>query len=373
MKFLKLTIFFLLCYVIDCKSSPTESKTEYVNNSDEYSNNIVVSTPEPFELFNIAISLTEYGLQNNNYINKSSQYYNDVQSFFASMKSHGFVSLINEFGKQDWGSGYDYIENYNNIKKASLYLQLQGDSLAIDANLYNFIPAAMKNLMEQILIYANLFIKKSNFIRFYQENTDVYQDYADKFMAAIPTKSAWNWLENQFTTIQYQNYQIPLSKLTGGSHCTELDKVTGNTVYMIVTGPTEYLAKAVDEGKYTLFLFTEINHNYVNPISDAHLEAINTAFHDIDKWNNQSSYRTPYDTFNEYMTWAVFTLFAFDRYTETDFQEINASTVDIMINNRKFIKFNEFNEELLRLYKDKESYNSVEELFKPILNWASNQ
>ncbi|MEJ2054270.1 MAG: DUF4932 domain-containing protein [Calditrichaceae bacterium] len=374
MRLWKLLIFFLLLYVLACsKSSPTDSKEEPINNSDEYGENIVVSTPKPFELFNIAISLTDYGVQNNNYVNQSSQYYKDVQSFFSSNKSHAFVSLINEFGKQDGGSEDDIIANYNNIKKASLYFQIQEDSLTVDENLFNFVPDSMVYIIQQILLNANLFIKESGFFQFYQAHLDTYQDIADKFKAAVPSQTVWDWLETKFTSIQYQYYQIPLSPLTGGSHCTELDKVSLNSIYMIVSSPAKYLNNNVEEGNYTLFLFTEIDHNYVNPISDIYLDEINSAFADINKWNNASAYRSPYDTFNEYMTWAIFTLFAYDRYTEKAFQEINKATVENMISNRKFLKFNEFNEELLKLYKNEESYTSIEELFTPILNWAKDQ
>lgn len=371
MRFLKFTIFFLLCFIIACnKSSTTEPKVEYINNKDEYNDNIIVSTPEAFELFNIAISLTDYGIQNKNYVKKNSQYYENVQSSFGSMKSHSFIKNIEDLFnlyKQNSESAL-----CNNLKEFSLYLQFQDDSLIVDNAFYNLQPDSIKYVVDQILINGNSFIKESNFVQFYQSNLGVYQDIADKFKSAIPAQSVWNWLENKFS-IRYQKYLIPLSPLTGGSHFTVQHVFMEKTICMIVSGPTKYITTKVDEGNYTLFLFTEIDHNYVNPISDIHLDLINTAFADLDKWNNQDSYRSPYYTFNEYMTWAVFTLFAYDRYSENEFREINTNTVNNMVNNRKFIKFNEFNEELIRLYKNKEIYNSVEDLYPPILDWAKNQ
>jgi len=374
MKFLKLKLFILFCFLFAChKNTPTESEPEYINHTNEYSENIVVSTPEPFELFNIAISLTEYGLQNNGYVNKNSAYYEAVKSTFQSFQSHPFVLLMQQFCEQDWGNGNDIIANFNNMKIASLYLRLQEDTLTVNQDLFNYIPEVMQFAIEQILVQANLFLNESNFTQFYQYNSNVYQDIANKFQAAIPAQAVRNWLEIHFPSIQFQYYNIPLSPLTGGSHCFELDKVTGETIYMIVSGPTEYIDDLVDEGIYTLYLFTEIDHNYVNPISDIHMNDIDEAFSDIDEWNHDIYYRTPYDTFNEYMTWAVFTLFAYDRYEESQFQEINTNTVDNMVNNRKFIKFNEFNEELLRLYKNNETYTSIEELFVPTLDWVMSQ
>jgi hypothetical protein len=73
------------------------------------------------------------------------------------------------------------------------------------------------------------------------------------------------------------------------------------------------------------------------------------------------------------MTWAAFTVFAHERYSASDFSEVNKRTVDIMVNNRKFIKFDGFNNELLRLYGNKGTGETLQDLYPKILQWALNQ
>lgn len=157
--------------------------------------------------------------------------------------------------------------------------------------------------------------------------------------------------------------------MTGGSHFTYT--IDENVICMVVSGPDANISAKTEEGRYSLYLFTEIDHNYVNPVSYEYIDKVNSAFADIDKWNNQEAYRTPYDTFNEYMTWAVFTLYAYERYTEVEFNSIKEIAINIM-ENRRFVKFSDFNSKLLDLYKAGNG-TKVESLFPEILTWSESQ
>jgi hypothetical protein len=119
-------------------------------------------------------------------------------------------------------------------------------------------------------------------------------------------------------------------------------------------------------------LFTEIDHNYVNPITDldSNLRKVVKSFSNIAKWNKASSYGLPALTFNEYMTWGVFMLYACDIYEGKDLKEIEKVTVDIM-NYRGFIHFQEFYDQLLALYKNRDDGKTVADLYPDILKWCS--
>ena len=54
-------------------------------------------------------------------------------------------------------------------------------------------------------------------------------------------------------------------------------------------------------------IFSEMDHGYVNPISDIYSELIAKNF-DLKKWDKESGY-PEINSFNEYMTWAVYDLF----------------------------------------------------------------
>jgi hypothetical protein len=367
------TLLAVIPLLLSCnKSSINDSTTEHIDNRSEYSDAINVSTPESFELFNIAISLTDYGLDANGYVNKNSDYYNKVQSYFGNYKNHPFIKLIKQFCDLNYAKGSDMIPNYNNIKEASVFINLNGDSLTVNPEAKTLLPDSLQYFIKQFMLNANSFLRDSKFIKFYNDNKPIYQDAAIKFKMAIPAKAIWNWLESKFD-IKYEKYMIPLSPLTGGSHFNFPYILSDKTICMVVIGPSEYISSKVDEGHYSLYLFTEIDHEYVNPTSNKYIDQINSAFGNLHKWNTGIYYSTPYDTFNEYMTWAVFTLYAYERYNESDFQKINQGTVDIMKNNRGFIKFDSFNNEMLTLYKNKKAGETIQDLYSQILQWAKIQ
>lgn len=119
--------------------------------------------------------------------------------------------------------------------------------------------------------------------------------------------------------------------------------------------------------------FTEIDHNYVNYVTDEHLNEVGKAFKDIEKWNKNAgyngSYGTPGRTFNEYMTWSVFSLYTSDNDPE-ELETVNKVTVNIMVNGRGFIKYKEFNDKLLEIYKSKKGDEKAAGLYGEMLEWA---
>ena len=65
---------------------------------------------------------------------------------------------------------------------------------------------------------------------------------------------------------------------------------------------------------------------------------------DWKKWNktkegNKGYYESTYLTFNEYMTWAAFTLYAYDSYPAADFEKINQRVEAFMITGRGFHRY----------------------------------
>ena len=142
---------------------------------------------------------------------------------------------------------------------------------------------------------------------------------------------------------------------------------------MFVSGPGEPndFADAVGEGLLARVVFTEIDHNYVNSVTTRYLRRVNKAFEDLPKWNRQSGYGKPEYTFNEYMTWAVFTLFAYDYYGGEDFKVLNRKVVNTMVKHRKFVLFEAFNEKLLDLYLAGGEDQTIPALYPAILDWAN--
>jgi hypothetical protein len=96
---------------------------------------------------------------------------------------------------------------------------------------------------------------------------------------------------------------------------------------------------------------------------------------DFKFWNGQKDdglYQSNYKTFNEYMTWGVFNLYALDTYTNENTAEIIKAVTDQITDRRKFIRFRAFNQELIGLYKSNNK-PKIEELYQPILEWMKKE
>ena len=127
----------------------------------------------------------------------------------------------------------------------------------------------------------------------------------------------------------------------------------------------------IDRAQEARTVFTEIDHNYVNPVTDLFGGRVKRVFADLDKWNEQNGYRSPYMTFNEYMTWAVFILYLNDTAdTEEFFRQVSDAVVDQMIASRQFIRFRQFSDKLLELYKQRGPSETIVDLYPGILDWA---
>ena len=119
-------------------------------------------------------------------------------------------------------------------------------------------------------------------------------------------------------------------------------------------------------------IFTEIDHNYVNPVSDQFIPSINQSFSNRNKWalgEITDAYSNPYMIFNEYMTYAVYTLYIYDNYSHSELQSYLPRLENQMEKDRGFINFKKFNQTLLNHYKQNPKIQMTE-LYEFILNWA---
>jgi len=118
-------------------------------------------------------------------------------------------------------------------------------------------------------------------------------------------------------------------------------------------------------------VFTEIDHNYFNPVSEGLLEKINNSFSNREKWAKgdvTSAYGNQFKIFNEYMTFAVYSLYINDNYSNKESMEYLPMLENQMENSRGFVKFKAFNRILLEKYKENPDIK-VSELYNYILDW----
>ena len=334
---------------------------------------IAFETPELYELMKVAISFTDYSKANpGNITNTQSAYFREMQSQFQDYKSHTLIQKLNDRIKST-NDDYKYRDN-------SYGFEFDKNNKVVSRNIYPFVGGGLyaKNLFKELIPDLEDFAEKTKFRAFYQSRQAFYEGLIAYQSVVMPAKKMQNWLEARFPA-RYNSLKIVFSPLTGGNHQTVgFETPNFKEILMFVSfadfDKNKYTAKQI-EGLASRIVFTEIDHNYVNPMTEKYRDNLKTAMPDWKTWNNPNgpskSYNSSTLTFNEYMTWGVFTLYAVDNFNKTDFEIINQDT-ELWMRNRGFNKFTTFNKEILRVYTENPKI-TVDDLYLKMFEWMKKQ
>jgi predicted DNA-binding protein YlxM (UPF0122 family) len=330
-----------------------------------------VEVMEAQELLQVIFAITPTGLADvrSMIINHdTTNYYLEVLKEFRHFKDEPIVAIMDSLIQKNW---------YINLKADACALEFNEENQLTKSSVYDRMRGA-QNLLEPYLDHLNDFSEKSNFRTFFRKNQFLYDSLIAWHERAIPTKKQWDWLEAQFPDHKYDNYRITFSPLVKGNHSTVRFNNNGfKQAIMFIAPPyrIKNVNEKVSEGLVTRIVFTEIDHNYVNPETDKYLEKINEYFGDRNMWTSgkeSKGYTSPYTIFNEYMTWSVYLLYCYDQYESENFEVINKRIVSYIINRRGFHRFDDFHNTLLKLYSERETGTTIADLYGPLLLWAAN-
>jgi len=327
-----------------------------------------VEIPEVQELIHIAIAITPTGLADSNIVDHTTTYYSEVIDYFTPFIKQ---SLIKELEKR-------LPEKYAHVKMDACGYYFDSDNQIIKNKNYHQLNWTKINHIESLLDELQEFADTTNFRAFYSNHKEYYNEQIDLFKNQSPIQKQWDWLEERFPQ-KYDNYWITFSPLVGGSHSTNrfINKDFKQTVMFVQSGiSSDKYSEKIKEGLMTRVVFTEIDHNYVNPTSYKFHSEIKDIFKDRNHWTTEGSwtdsYKSELSVFNEYMTWSVFSLYAYDNFDKQDFEIINRRVENQMDNYRGFYEFSAFNRKLLSLYKT-QNPDQIEELYPSILDWCRNK
>ena len=363
-------------YRLQVKGVLAPFSKEYIH---ENKGRIHVAIPEVYELANIIWTLSPSG-QRAKDLNKQGNYYEKVMSYFKPFLNHPI------FKKLDFPDSV-YAKNYYDFRENSFCYQFNESRLVNNGPYYYVMGNDWENyssLFKSLLPLVEDFAKKSKYRSFYKTHKVFYDSLIQRQTTLMPVKEMWNWLEQEFPKIKYDCYKIIFSPLIRGSHSTQNFGSYQQQFYqetvMFVAGPGIYDSEEVNEKQNEGFLsgivFTEIDHNYVNPSSYKYAKLIDTIFSQRQVWVNPGDksgfYTTPMSVFNEYMTHSLFCLYVLEKYdTATADYIINAREA-LMVERRYYSKFREFNKELIRLRNENKNVKAVD-LFPKILEWCKDQ
>ena len=331
--------------------------------SDEYihdnTGKVLVEIPEVFELANIAIAISEVGLKDPYKVNKRGDYYQRVLKHFLPFKDHPLIA------QPALHHNYGYMFRDN-----SLCYAFEGDKIITTGPYRNI---RRPDLFGQQLAQAQDFANVSGFRQFYRDNLPFYQQQIELYRQKAPLQKMWTWLEERFPA-RHDCYKVVFSPLLGASHetCCFARKGFSETI-MFVSGPDDSAetSNRGEDGFLSRTVFTEIDqlrqrdHHAVYRSGEQGLCR-------LARWGRDTGYGSSEMAFNEYMTWAVFILYAYDTYETQYFEAIKQHVIRQMIEGRGFIRFGEFTGELLRLYRGRNPGQSIPDLYPAILDWARN-
>ena len=330
---------------------------------------VIVEVPEVYELANIILALTNYqSLAAHTVL--PGPYLTQVRTHFDGMRDHPLVATLNTRLTSNGSWNYDA---YYGFRENSFVYHFGGAGL-------EHSPAYTRAWGGTDVFSAEIrrvedFANRSGFRAFYADRRPLYEDQIRRYQELVSVDRMWLWLETHFPD-RYDRYRIVFSPLINGSHSTQRFTTGGvRETVMFIAGP-DAVSSTVDARLRSAHLerlvFTEIDHNYVNPATDRYDRVVRTIFDNVSFWNgDRNNYRSPTATFNEYMTWAVFNLYARDTYDAATSAAIRASVITSMVQNRRFQKFREFEQVVMDVYLAAGSPACIPNLYGEILHRAA--
>ncbi len=324
---------------------------------------IVVEVPELYELLNILVAISPTGQTGPGGYPREHSYYKAVMDWFLPFRDHPLVSVVEK----------QFNNGYGGMRGSCFAYRFEGDGI---------VPSyygEYGGFCEEHRREFEKFARESKFREFYQQNEAFYAEWVRTYRERVDLGGMWRWLETEFPA-RSDSMRVAVSPLSGGSHNTVgyRDLASGyREIVMFVSHPQEYenpnRPPAVASAMALSGVFTEIDHNYVNPMSDKYRAELKATMPKVGDWNRppewanaESYYNSAYATFNEYLTWAAFLVYAAERYDAPTFEQVTKEHVRVM-EYRGFVKYDEFQRRLMALYQERNSGETLADLYPQLL------
>lgn len=323
-----------------------------------------IETPEVYELANVILAITDYGKSDPLEVHKGTPYYERVMAWFGPYSGHPLISRVN-YSREEWES----------------YLGFRTDAYAFafgpDGRLERTSDFRATSLtpFDDHLAHIEDFARVSRFREFYASEQAFYASLRDRYAASYWINESRSFLTREFGEgVSGQGeYRAVLSPLVGRMNAQRAVEGVQLGFVHVADGLLKDDSSGLDAmERLSEFhtLFTEMDHVYVNPVTEEYSALVTRNF-DPALWNKGDGYATAAETFNEYMTWAVYDLMAREMAGETAERAI--SNWHFINKRRGFIASELFAAKLQQLYRDRPQGRRIRDLYPALLEWAGQR
>ena len=252
--------FLMLFVLVLATCTISKTSTQSAVNQDDI---IVVEYPEVYELANIVLALTEYGITDKWQVQKDFKYYEEMRAYFKPFEDHPLLDSVN-FSRDRWQE----------------YLSYRTDSYAFVFDEHNKLKRVNDfqsfeiSTFDKFKILTEDFAEKSKFREFYQSHKTYYQQIIENYKREYLLEEMKSFLTNEFGNyFAEKKYAIVISPFV---YAQNLHRDIDSTW----TADFPHVAKPIiagtgfenieDKATEIHTLFTEMDHGYVNPTTDKH-------------------------------------------------------------------------------------------------------
>ncbi len=339
---------------------------------------ISIEIPEVYELVNVAIALTDLGLKNNNYVFQKSEYYKEMREWFDPFKEDRLVVKLDSLFRQNSGfyatikmNGNAFLFNENNQIVQSPVYERTG------------FTGERSNSLRPYLKEMQSFAEATDFRSFYKKHLPLYESQIAFYRDTADIREMQRWLNEQFPGADpYDFYKIIFSPLVSYNQSVTWFESNGFRElqpHVNFPYPSDFrggsLGRLSAESERIFrgnIVFTELNHGYINPEADKYFERVAKAVSNRHRWVEKSrpdNYYAGNAVFNEYMNWGLVSLRIMDYTSQDEWDKMLGRVERMMVKSRGFIMFEEFNQFLTGLYKNRKAGQTLADLYPQIISW----
>jgi len=344
---------------------------------------IGIESPECYELVNVALALTTTGIADSNLVYHRSAYYRDVRAWFDAYRTHPAIAALDSALRVQPSA-------YFPLKMNGYAFEFDRRGRIVQSPVYDRTgyTGQTSNTLRPFVPLLQSFSDASRFREFHRRHRDVYARQVAFFEDTASVRGMLDWLERQFPDVRpYDSHKIVFSPLVAyNQSATWIEDHGFRELQAHVNHPypedaARWRARTPLSPAATVLLrseivFTELNHGFINPFADTFGDRAARAVRDRARWVDPArgaDYYSGEAAFNEYMNWALVSLWATDVAPAGEDDALISIVDRMMTRSRGFPRFAEFDAFLVDLYRHRAPGETVASLYPRIFEWFERQ